>query len=189
MSRSGAGAVACLLATALLITGCGGDGEQPGPTPEGGQAEAAEAEVQPLAYLKVTLYFPSADANRLVKESREIFETASPGDRAKQILSDLLEGPNGRGALPIATRGVRLRQVYVTAAGIAFADFSSDLRSAIRGGSTDEILTVYSIVNSLVLNIDEINKVAILVEGEECETLSGHMDLRRPLPANRRLLR
>ena len=188
MSRSGIAMAACLLA-ALMVIGCGGDGEQPGPAPEGAEAEAAEAEVQPLAYLKVSLYFPSAGANRLVKESREIFETASPGDRAKQILSDLLEGPNSRGALPVTPRGVRLRQVYVTAAGVAFADFSSDLRFAIRGGSTDEILAVYSIVNSLVLNIDEINKVAILVEGEECETLSGHMDLRRPLPANRRLLR
>jgi spore germination protein GerM len=151
---------------------------------------AAEDESdQPLGQRRVKLYFPSSSSGKLVAESRHIFDSPSPGDRARQILSDLLEGPNDRGAMRAVPRGVRLRQVYVTNSGIAFADFSSDLKLAIAGGSMDEVLTVYSIVNSLALNIKEINKVGILVDGEECETLSGHMDLRRPLPANRKLLR
>ena len=192
---------AVLVLLAALLSGCGGEQAEPVPAegepeavsgeaePSGDATPVEEAAARPLEYRKVTLYFPSAGSGKLIGESRDIFNSPAPADRAKQILSDLLEGPDRRGALRALPRGVRLRQVYVTDGGIAFADFSADLKFAVGGGSMDEILTVYSIVNSLVLNIDEVSKAAILVEGEECETLSGHMDLRRPLPANRRLMR
>ena len=49
------------------------------------------------------------------------------------------------------------------------------------GGSAKEMFAVYSIVNSLALNIPEIRRVGILIEGEAVDTLNGHMDLRRPL--------
>lgn len=195
-------AIALLLAAAVLA-GCGGDGTEP-VSPEGEQilveesGEPAEEEIaeemtaegdQPLGHRKIRLYFPSSGSGKLVSESRSIFDSPSPGDRAKQILSELLGGPRSGGAMRAVPRGVRLRQVYVTDGGVAFADFSADLKFAVGGGSMDEVLTVYSIVNSLALNIEEIRKVGILIEGKECETLSGHMDLRRPLPANRRLMR
>jgi hypothetical protein len=53
-----------------------------------------------------------------------------------------------------------------------------------RGGSAEEIYTVYAIVNSVALNIPEIRRVGILVEGQPVETLNGHLDLRHPLPPN-----
>jgi hypothetical protein len=186
------------LALAAMAAGCGGQGGQP---PDGGQRSTeprhvelpatpspAEGEVRStmpaLEYKEVDLYFPSAFHGYLVTEPREIFDTTSPGDRAKQILSDLLEGPNDPASIAALPRGVLLRQVYVTSGGVAYADFSSDLKYAVRGGSMDEILAVFAIVNSLVLNIEEIDRVGILVDGQECETLAGHMDLRRPLAAD-----
>ena len=198
--RTQVAAIAFLL-TAAILAGCGG-GADVAPLPEDGEPVAVadapdqttgempvdEVADEPLGHRKVRLYFPSASAGMLVSETRDIFDSPAPGDRAKQILSDLLEGPHSDGAMRALPRGIRLRQVYVTEEGIAYADFSSDLMLAIGGGSMDEILAVYSIVNSLALNINEIRKVGILVDGEECETLSGHMDLRRPLPANRGLL-
>jgi hypothetical protein len=39
-------------------------------------------------------------------------------------------------------------------------------------------------VNSLILNIPEIETVRILVEGKEEATLAGHVDLRFPFQAN-----
>jgi hypothetical protein len=184
------------------MAGCGGQGGQPS---DGGQRSTEPRHVElpatpspatgenrstlpPLAYKEVALYFPSAYHSYLVTEPREIFDTASPGDRAKQILSDLLEGPNDPASMAAIPRGVLLRQVYVTSGGVAYADFSSDLKYAVRGGSMDEVLAVYSIVNSLVMNIEEIERVGILVDGQECETLSGHMDLRRPLAADLRVV-
>ena len=141
-----------------------------------------------LRHEYATLYFPSAQSSLLVGETHEIVRTSSPGDRVKQILSDLIAGPQGKTAVASLPPETKLRQVYVLDDGTAYADFSEDLRSKIGGGSEDEILTVYSIVNSVTLNVREISRVAILVEGRPCETLNGHLDLRRPLRPDRKLI-
>ena len=87
-------------------------------------------------------------------------------------------------ALPPATR---LRQAYVLDSGVAYLDFSADLEG-IGGGSMEEILAVYAIVNSVVVNIPEVDRVGILVNGRPVATLNGHLDLRRPLPADYSLI-
>src|SRR5436190_491727 len=48
-------------------------------------------------------------------------------------------------------------------------------------GSLDEILTVYTIVNALTVNLPAITRVQILIDGKEVDTLAGHVDLRHPL--------
>jgi hypothetical protein len=48
---------------------------------------------------------------------------------------------------------------------------------------------VYSIVNSLILNVTDIEAVKILIEGQESITLAGHIDLQQPLKANMLLIR
>ncbi len=142
----------------------------------------------PIRRLNVLIYYPAAHRDGLIGEPREIFLTAAPGDRAKQILADLISGPatdDGLRALPPRTR---LRQVFVLEDGTAYVDFSSDLKQGIAGGSAEELLAVYSIVNSLTLNIPEIRRVGILINGKPVDTLSGHLDLRRPLPPDSSLI-
>jgi spore germination protein GerM len=181
-----------VLAIAGLLVGCGsGDGgaapttetpeapagaETAQPAPEGDERRAAA----PLSRALVTVYFPSASVGGLLGENREIFNT-SPVERAKQILSDVIAGPEGPDALPALPAGTRLRQVFVLESGVAYADFSAQLRDGMSGGSQTELLAVYAIVNSVALNVPEIRRVGILVEGEPCESLNGHVDLRHPL--------
>ena len=57
-------------------------------------------------------------------------------------------------------------------------------RTADRAGSEDELLTVYSVVNSLTANFPAVKRVQILVEDRPAPTLAGHVDLTRPLPAD-----
>lgn len=182
---------ALAIAAIGILSACGGDGAgspeapaTPAADTEVATAPADEDGIRPLTVRQVEVFFPSATGTGLVAESREIFMTASPGDRAKQILSDLMSGPERDAALPAIPRGIRLRQVYVLDDGTAYADFTGDLATRLGGGSSDEILTVFSVVNSLVLNISEITQVGILLDGQECETLNGHLDLRRPISAN-----
>ena len=151
----------------------------PEASPEPGQA--------PLAKASVTVWFPSASDGALVGESREIVDTKRPADRGTQIVQELLEGPHGDGALAAVPEGTALRQLWVREDGTAYADFSAELARGTAGGSEDEILTVYAIVDSLTLNVPAIQRVGILVEGRERDTLSGHVDIRRPLPPDRKL--
>lgn len=159
--------------------------------PEEAQVEAeARVEIAPddespkaaLRRLNVLIYFPGSAGDGLVGEPREIFNTTAPGDRAKQILADLISGSDEQKNLRAVPPGTQLRQVYVLEDGTAFVDFSADLKEGMRGGSTEELFTIYAIVNSVVLNIPEIRRLGILIDGEPVETLNGHLDLRRPLP-------
>jgi spore germination protein GerM len=134
----------------------------------------------PLAKSSVTLYFPSAEGNTLVAETREIVDTKRPEDRGAQILAALLDGPKAEGVLPAFPAGTTLRRLWVRDDGNAYADFSEELLGAATGGSADEILTVYAIVDSLTANVPEIRRVGILVAGRERATF-GHLDLTRPL--------
>jgi len=196
-------AAVVIAVAALAPWGCGSEGDETSTEPVAAnvapsaaaqdetEAPAAETEAAgepaPLTLLDVTVYFPSSKTDGLESEQREIFDTASPVERAKQILSDLLAGPSGPDSLPAVPKGTRLRQVFVLESGVAYADFSAELRDGMPGGTDNELLTVYAIVNSLVLNVPEIKSVAILVDGKPCPTLSGHLDLRRPLGADRSL--
>ena len=49
------------------------------------------------------------------------------------------------------------------------------------GGALDELLTIYTIVDALTVNLPAITRVQILIDGKEVETLAGHVDLRHPL--------
>lgn len=171
----------------LLASACGGCGRGRSGDAAKKAEHAAPAEAKPDSSLPsktVKLYFPSSENEALVVEEREIFETASPGDRAKQILSELLDGPKGSSAVAAVPSGTTLKQVYVLADGTAYANFSSSLSAGIDG-SSDEILAIYSIVDSLALNVPEIKRVAILVDGRGKGTLAGHIDIRRPFRPDR----
>jgi spore germination protein GerM len=159
--------------------------EEPAPEPsvaapvEG--APATEPDAEAMRRLNVLVYFPSAESDGLIGEPHEIFMTSAPGDRAKQILADLISGPESGRAMHAIPPGTRLRQVYVLENGTAYVDFSADLKQGLGGGSAEELFTIYSIINSVALNIPEIRRVGILINGEPVETLNGHLDLRRPL--------
>jgi spore germination protein GerM len=155
----------------------------PGPeSPGGAGTDGEEAVTEPLQRLQVVIYFPAVETDGLIGEPHEIFRTAAPGDRAKQIIADLISGPTGEGLLRALPPGTHVRQVFVLEDGTAYLDFSADLRQGIRGGSTEELLAVYAIVNSVALNVPEIRRLGILIDGRPVETLNGHVDLRRPLP-------
>jgi hypothetical protein len=167
----------------LSLVGCASD--EPAPTPEP-QAIVIDTPIEipagePLRRHTVEIYFPSDLGDGLIGEYREIFLTATPEDRAKQIIADLISGPTGPDSLRAVPVGTWLKQAYVLKTGVTYLDFSEDLREGIGGGSMEELLTVYAIVNSVARNVPEVGEIYLLVNGELLATLNGHMDLRLPL--------
>ena len=74
-----------------------------------------------------------------------------------------------------------MRSVFLTDAHEAYVDLGGAITSGHSGGSLNEALTVYAIVNALTVNMPDIAGVQILIEGREVDTLAGHLDLRFPL--------
>ena len=75
-----------------------------------------------------------------------------------------------------------------TQGGISLAgvDLSKEAVTNHRGGSLDELFAVYAIVNAITVNLPAIKGVQILIDGQEVDTLAGHVDLRHPLSKNLR---
>ena len=181
---------ALLAAAALLLAGCGRTPQAPDQPKEPAPQQAAPEASAPSSgspKTTITLYFPSATDDRLVTETREIMDTARPAERGTQVLVELLAGPKGKDALPALPEGTTLRQLWIGRGGVAWADFSDELVSGLKGGSSDELLAVYSVVDSLTQNVPQITRVGLLVGGRERDTLAGHVDIRRPLPAETKL--
>ena len=59
-------------------------------------------------------------------------------------------------------------------------DLDGNIVKHMVGGSTGEEFLVGSIVDTLT-SFPEVTQVKFLVDGQEIETLSGHMDLSTPL--------
>ncbi len=126
----------------------------------------------------VTLFFASEDDNLLHPEERKISAGASPAEEAAEVVRELIKGSNGS-LVPALPAGTRLRRLFITKEGIAYVDFSREIAGQ-PSGSSEELATVYSVVNTLAYNFKPIKKVFILVEGAERETLGGHVNLSEP---------
>jgi spore germination protein GerM len=128
----------------------------------------------------VTLYFSDREAEHLVGEKREIKKREDIEDEAQEVIRELIRGPRGPllKTLPSETKLLSLR---LDEKGIAKVNFNRSLSRNHPGGSSAEMMTVYSIVNSLVLNFPEIRRVQILMEGQGIETLAGHLSLSQPI--------
>ena len=68
-----------------------------------------------------------------------------------------------------------------------FVDLDPSIRKAHPGGTLQELMTVYTIVNAVLTNLPDLQEVQILIGGQEADTLAGHVDLRRPLRKNEAL--
>ncbi len=153
----------------------GTDGRTPPPETDAPPTEAV-----------VRLYFSDGENAALKPEDRVIRHSGSADALASAVVRQLIQGPETDllATVPPSTRlnGVHLKE------GIAYVDLSGGFVSDHPGGSVSELLTIYSIVNSIILNLQGLHAVKILVDGNETATLAGHMDLRRAFTANEQII-
>ena len=136
-------------------------------------------EVQPVPteeMVEVNLYFSDSQAMYLVPEKRKISQTPS---LARQAVVELIKGPENSDLYPTIPEGTQINEVYI-ADDIVYIDLSEEIFKNHPGGSSGELMTVYSIVNTLT-EIPPIKGVQILVGGNEAESLVGHIDISMPL--------
>jgi spore germination protein GerM len=127
----------------------------------------------------VHLYFSDTNHSYLTSESRAIALPDGVVDRAKAMVLALIEGPTNSLTRTLP-RETKLQALYLTKDGVAYVNFNKAISDNHPGGSLSELLSIYSIVNTLSLNIPEIEAVKLLIEGREAKTLAGHIDLQYP---------
>ena len=139
-----------------------------------------EAPTELARLTTATLFYVSDDGERLIGVERNVVEDDAPVEQARHVLEAQFRGvePPLISTIP---EGTLVRTVYLTDRGDAFVNLSREISSRHSGGSLSELLTIYTIVNAVTVNIPTIRRVQILIEGREVDTLAGHVDLRRPL--------
>lgn len=141
--------------------------------------EVEPLSVQPGQTRTVVLFFLSEDDTLLHPEEREIPADSSVVRQAKQTIVELIKGSQ-KGYISPFPPEAQLRELFVTNEGVAYVDFNKEIVEKHLSGSSAEISTIFSVVNSLAYNFDSIKKVFILIDGRERETLGGHISLSRP---------
>lgn len=127
---------------------------------------------------EVLLYFSTKDAMYLKGEPRII----DSDNIFVNTIKELIAGPNSSSLSPTIPQGVELISITINN-GVARLNFNRSLIENHWGGSSGESLTVYSIVNTMT-QFPEIKSVQFLIEGEEVETLAGHIYLKEPIQRN-----
>jgi germination protein M len=126
------------------------------------------------------IVFADPSASRLVEERRQIEVDEDKAVRARQILQELARGPRESGAVRTLPEGTEVRSVVFDDRGGAFVDFSRELVDRHPGGSTGELMTIKSVVQTLARNFPDVEEVTFLVDGREVETIAGHIDASVP---------
>lgn len=136
----------------------------------------------------VHLYFSDPENQFLMAEERVLKSPPIPEFLARSIVEALIKGPQ-QGLARTIPAETDVRAVYLTPEGICYLDLTPGVAENHPGGIKAEYLSIYSIVNSLVLNVNEIEAVKILINGNEAMTFAGHIDLQIPIKANMLLIR
>ena len=134
------------------------------------------------------LYFLDKEGQFLIAEERVLKRPENPALLARSIVEALIKGPQ-KGLIRTIPAETRVRAIYVTQEGICYVDLTSNITDKHPGGIKSELFSIYSIVNSVVLNVPEVEAVKILISGDESATLAGHIDLQFPVKANMLLIR
>jgi spore germination protein GerM len=161
------------------------------PRDEPAEAPVASAPTTPkeTAHITATLFFGAPDGQSLAAVRRDVPLAENVVDQGRQILTAQLAETPPAPLVSVIPMGTTLRALYVTDRGDAFVDLSAQLVRGHPGGSLNELLTVYAIVNAVTANLPAVRRVQILVDGKEADTIAGHVDLRRPLTRNDSLVR
>lgn len=103
--------------------------------------------------------------------------------RAKQLLDTLLAGPVDT-ELRTLPPDAALLEFYLLPDGTAVADFSEALATSTPSGIESEQMAVDSITKTLQANVPQVQRLKILIHGQEADTLAGHLDLTGTFPVN-----
>lgn len=129
--------------------------------------------------VNIELYFADKSGTYLQTEQRSVPQSDKEPIE-KIVINELMNGSRTDGLRLIPVEA-KLLSVEVKD-GVCFVNFSKDFVEKRTAGSSAELMTIYSIVNTLT-ELDAIDKVQFLIEGQKVETF-GEMVFDEPFTQN-----
>lgn len=179
---------AAILVSAIAIFVGWKSGQSRDDTEEGLVIETPELEVVDGSTAPIELFFAGSDGE-LHSEQREIPVQGDLVALIERVVEELLVGPANEDLLPALPPEFAVRWVHLNEAGVVYVDLEFTGEGSFPAwGSHQEMLAVFSVVNSLFANTPEISSVILLRNGQQHPTFAGHLDTSRPLLANNQLV-
>ena len=167
-----------LLALVLLAGGC--RNEKTTPT----NLNAANK----VAVRTVRLYFESSQM-LLSAEPRNVALPESQAAAIPVVLRELIKGPAWPASARVFPRDTVLRGAYLLPGGTVVVDLGGGTLTQGWGtGSHEELMAVYSLVETVSANFSEARRVRVLVNGMPADTLAGHVSVGKSLGPLRALV-
>lgn len=183
-------AVLVLLAVLLLLLARGGD-ETTAPATETVEVGTPVEGGEPgdVERVEARLFFPD-EYGLLSAEPRRVPTWTSAEQGARILLEAVLAGPVEPGLNAPLPPEVTLGPVHLTAEGVLYIDLvSTQLARPPSTGSQVERLSIWSLIDTVVLGIPEVEAVVLLWNSRQLSNFGGHVDTSLPLPADRDLIR
>lgn len=157
---------------------------------QGGRLEpGTEARKQAQeAKTKIILFFSDEQAEFLVGEAREVVDPGSASALAQAVVKELIRGPEGA-LQPTIPSGTRLLSPVSCSRDLCTVDLSEEFVTRHPGGTSGEMMTIYSVVESLCTNVAGVKRVQFLIAGKPRETLAGHLSIGAPVMSDPSLLK
>lgn len=134
-----------------------------------------------VAVRMVRLYYESPQM-LLVAEPRNIALPESPAAAIPVVMRELIKGPAVPTSLRLLPPDTVLRGAYLLPGGTVVVDLGGPtLQQGWGTGSHQELMAVYSLVQTLTANFADARRVRILLNGTPADTLAGHVALGRSL--------
>ncbi len=123
------------------------------------------------------VYYTDMKRVALKSETVRLPANLDPLDLGREIIKTLFAGPSKSGLERLWPEETTLNAFFISDDGKAYVDLDPAPGMTNNMDARLELLTLYSLVNSLTLNIPGIKMVKILVQGKDAPTLGGHLDM------------
>lgn len=134
-----------------------------------------------VAVRMVRLYYESP-AMLLAAETRNVPLPESSAAALPVVVRELLKGPVTPAALRLYPEDTVMRATYLLPGGTVIVDLGgTTLTQGWGTGSHQELMAVYSLVQTVTANFPEAKSVRVLVNGTPAETLGGHVSVTKSL--------
>jgi hypothetical protein len=81
----------------------------------------------------------------------------------------------------LKTFGTNLLDLYIDKRGIIYVDIGKEIRKNFMGDAYEEYRIITGLCRSIRSSIPDFMALKILIDGEETESLGGHIDISRPM--------
>jgi len=123
------------------------------------------------------VYFADQQKTALKSVKMRFASTLNSHELGREIIKMIFDGPSEPFLEPVWPKDVKIHSFFISDDGKAYVDLNLK-QGLLKNMDTGlELLAIYSIVNSLTLNIPKIKKVKLLIQGRDALSLAGHIDL------------